>query len=106
MAEKTNLLKRTWLSGGIFLLLFGLFFFAPKIAGFIQASREQLEIVKHLLLTLMAIMGVHLLERAFLWKEIAEWNKDSLTTVLQESNALVKAAYGFSSFKSVPELKL
>jgi hypothetical protein len=92
MAEKTNLLKRTWLTGVIFIVLIFLFFIAPKIAGVVHATNEELEILKHLLLTLMAIMGVHLLERAFLWKEIANWNKDSLTTVLQDANALIKAA--------------
>ncbi len=92
MAEKTKLFGRTWRTGVIFLILFFLFLITPKVAGSIHASEEQLEIVKHLLLTLMAIMGVHFLERAFLWKEITHWNKDSLTTVLQESNALIKAA--------------
>jgi hypothetical protein len=92
MDEKTSLFKRTWITGIIFLILVILLIITPKIAGGLHVSETNLEIIKHLLLTLMAIMGVHFLERAFLWKEIADWNKDSLTTVLQESNELVKEA--------------
>lgn len=92
MAKKSSLFKRTWLTGTFFLTILLLFLIAPKVARIIHASEEELDLAKHLLLTLMAIMGVHLLERAFLWREITHWNQDSLTTVLQESNALVKAA--------------
>jgi hypothetical protein len=92
MNNEPRLFARTWRAGALLLALIILYFVAAKVIKYIPNLSEEAEIIKHLILTLIAVMGVHLLERAWLWRDIAEWNRSSLEGVLQSTDKLVESA--------------
>ncbi|MHC1728593.1 MAG: hypothetical protein AB9866_21755 [Syntrophobacteraceae bacterium] len=88
--EKNGLVKKTIITGLAFLGLVALYIFGPSLIPFLPD--KYLELIKHLLLLLCAMLGVHFLERTFLWKDIAKWNKESLKDILNPAIELLGAS--------------
>lgn len=72
-----SLVERVWRTGLALLVCVVAYLTLPLIAKPPQP-------VEHLFLVLMSMMGVHLLERAWLWRDIATWNRSHFRDVLQE----------------------
>lgn len=87
---KKELLSKTGYSGALFLIIVVVYIFVPPLLS--EIPHEYLELIKHLLLILSAMLGVHFLERAFLWKDIAERNKHSLEEILNPAIELLGSA--------------
>ena len=86
MNEEPTLVRRAGRTGLLFLASVVLYlsgrFLWPSIP----------EVTKDLLLALCAVTGVHLLERAWLWRDIAQWNRGSLEGVFKDASELLRSA--------------
>lgn len=68
---------RTLILGILFILAFPAYLFLPKIIGsFITIGQDDIEVFKHFLLTIAAIIGVHLIDLFKLRKDTAREYKD------------------------------
>lgn len=79
--------RRTWITAFLFILFATLYIIMPKVW---PADLEP-EIVKHLLIVLSVIMGVHIIDQLWLWRDMA----DSLEKVIRDSNQLISGAASF-----------
>lgn len=86
MKSEPPLIKRIWRTSLILFLIVITYFLLPLIYPSIPP------IVEHLLIMLMAMIGVHLLERAFLYKDISIWSKSSLDSVFRTNLNLINDA--------------
>lgn len=86
MPHPPSVLERSWKTGALFLLVLGLISFSKLRPIHLP------EVIEHLGLVLLGIFGVQFLERAWLWHEIASWNRESLKGVLTDASDIYRSA--------------
>lgn len=79
---------RTIIASSVFIILIVANIALPYLWSIIPDP----ELIRHLLITLSAVVGVHLLDRVWLWKDMAEWNTNSLRKIIESSNQLISGA--------------
>ncbi len=99
MQQEPSLIERIWRVALAFLGTVGIIIAVNKVGLTVDP------IVEHLLLVLAAMFGVHLLERAWLWRDIAAWNRQTLQGVLESANQLVNASERCGLIEIYPERK-
>lgn len=84
-------ISKTAYAGIFFIALIVLYFLVPQIARLL-IPKLYIEMIRHLLLILSAMMGVHLLERAYLQEETKKVIMNSLKSAINPSMKLLDQA--------------